>query len=132
MTGPQFNKLEITGLLLVALMAILQGIYAIYAFADPAAFALLRGTELHVAGDSDWVKIYSSRTLFVALIIGYLLYLKDYRTLKWAAIFGLAMPVTDAVLAYQALAPMQVILKHVATAVYLLVTFYVLHSLAKR
>jgi len=131
MTDPQFKKLKIAGFLLVALMTIIQGIYAIYAFVDPAAFAVLRGTDLVVAGDSDWVKVYASRTLFVALIIGYLLYLQNYRILKWAAIFGVVMPVADAVLAYQALAPMQVIAKHVATAVYLLVTFYVLHNLTK-
>lgn len=132
MTSPQYKKLKTTGILLVALMAILQGFYAIYALIDPAAFAVLRGTELLVEGDSDWVKIYASRTLFVALIIGYLLYVQNYKILKWAAIFGLVMPVADAVLAYQALAPMSVVLKHVATAIYLLVVFWVLQSLTRR
>ena len=102
MTGPQFKKHKIAGFLLVALMAILQGFYAIYAFVDPTAFAMLRGTELVVVGDSDWVRIYASRTLFVALVIGYLLYLQNYRILKWVAIFGVVMPVADAVLSYQA------------------------------
>lgn len=131
MTDSGYQKLKIAGFILVALMAILQGFYAVYAFIDPTAFAVLRGTELFVAGDSDWVKIYASRTLFIALVIGYLLYLQNYSALKWAAIFGLVMPVADVVLAYQALAPMQVMIKHVATAVYLLVVFCVLHSLTK-
>lgn len=131
MTKEKFNKYKIAGFLLVALMVILQSIYAVYAFVDPSSFAALRGTDLVVAGDADWVRIYASRTLFIALIIAYLLYLKDYKILKWAAIFGLVMPVVDTLLAYQAQAEIQVLLKHIGTAVFLLVTFFVLHGLSK-
>jgi hypothetical protein len=132
MSKSEYAGLEKLGFVLVLLMALLQGGYAIYAYVDPAAFAILRGTELFAVGDSDWVRIYASRTLFVALIIGYLLYSRNYRILVWASLFGVVMPVADALLAYQAQAPDKVVLKHIATVVYLLVTFFVLQVVVKR
>lgn len=132
MLKPEYGALERLGFILVLLMALLQGGYAIYAYIDPASFAILRGTELLVVGDLDWVKIYASRTLFVALIIGYLVFLRNYRILAWASLFGAVMPVTDAILAYQAQAPDKVVLKHVATVVYLLVTFFVLQVIVRK
>lgn len=132
MAEDNYKSYKIASFILVLLMTVLQGIYALHAFIDPSAFSVLRGTALTAIGDADWVRIYASRTLFLALIIGYLLYLQNYNILKWAAIFGIVMPVTDAVLAYHAQAPMQVIFKHVATAGYLLATFFVLHSLTRR
>ena len=62
------------GIVLVGLMALLQLAYACFAFLDPGGFATLRGTQLVDFGDADWVRVYASRTLFVALIVGYLLY----------------------------------------------------------
>lgn len=120
------------GFMLVLLMALLQGFYAVFAYLDPAAFSNLRGTVLASTGDLDWVKIYASRTLFVSLIIGYLLYLRNYKILVWAALFGTVMPVTDGWLAYQAGASFDVVAKHVATVVYLIATFIVLQTVVKR
>ena len=109
----------------------LQAAYAIYAYLDPQAFALLRGTELFVSGDADWVKIYASRTFFVALIIGYLLMIQEYKILAWASLFGTVMPATDAFLAYRAGAENVIVYKHVATIFYLLITFTVLKLVVK-
>jgi hypothetical protein len=120
------------GFVLVLLMAGLQLVYALYAYADPAAFSLTRGTDLFAAGDSDWVRIYASRTLFIALIIGYLLYSKQVRILAVASLLGIVMPVTDAWLAYHASAGDKVVLKHVATALFLVVTFFILRSVVRR
>ena len=131
MSERKAKLVERTGLTLVFLMAVIQGIYAIYAYMDPQAFSLLRGTELFVSGDADWVKIYASRTLFVALIIGYLLIIREYKILVWASLFGTIMPAVDGWLAYQAGAESVVVYKHVATAVYLLVTFFVLRQVVK-
>lgn len=75
------------------------------------------------------MRIYASRTLFVVLIVGYLLARRQFRLLAAAALFGLVMPVTDAWLAWQASAATAVIVKHVATGVFLLVTFFVLRAL---
>ena len=132
MLKPKHGALERSGYILVLLMALLQGGYAIFAYVDPAAFSILRGTELLDVGDSDWVKIYASRTLFVALIIGYLLYRRNYKVLAWASLFGAVMPVTDALLAYQAQAPDKVVFKHIATVIYLLVTFFVLQVIVRK
>lgn len=112
--------------LLVLLMVLLQAFYGIYAFVEPLAFVDIRGTDLVSAGDTDWVKIYASRTLFIALIIAVLLYFRDYRLLVWAALLGTVMPVTDAWLAYQSGAAASVVIKHVATVCYLAITCVVL------
>lgn len=121
--GKLVERIAIT---LVFVMALLQAVYAIYAYLDPQAFSLLRGTELFTPDDGDWVKIYASRTMFVALIIGFLLIIQEYKILAWASLFGTVMPATDAFLAYQAAAESVVVYKHVATVIYLLITFYAL------
>jgi hypothetical protein len=126
MSGQRRNIFKGVGVALIFLMALLQAAYAIYAYLDPQAFALLRGTELFASEDADWVKIYASRTFFVALIIGYLLIIQEYKILVWASLFGTVMPATDAFLAYRAGAENIIVYKHVATIVYLLITFSVL------
>jgi hypothetical protein len=130
--GNKAEFLSKAGFVLVFLMAALQLAYALYAFANPAAFSLTRGTELFAAGDSDWVRIYASRTLFIALIIGYLLYRKQFKILSTASLLGTVMPITDAWLAYQASAGANVLLKHVVTALFLFVTFIILRSVVRR
>ncbi len=119
------------GFTLVLLMALLQTFYAVFAYLDPVAFSTVRGTNLASQGDLDWVKIYASRTLFVAFIIGFLLYLRNFRILLWAALFGTVMPITDGWLAYQAGASSDIVAKHAATVVYLIVTFIVLQMVVK-
>ena len=74
----KITKLEIVGLVLVALIVLLQGFYGTFAFIDPAKFSAVRGTELFSVMDADWVKIYGSRTIFISLIFGYLLYTRNY------------------------------------------------------
>lgn len=130
MIEKQMRTVDRLGYVLVLLMVVLQGFYAIYAYLDPAAFSALRGTDLVAVGDAEWVKIYASRTLFVSLIIGYLLYIRNYKILMVTALFGVVMPIADAVLAYQDHAPVKVVLKHIATIVYLLATFFVLRIMA--
>jgi hypothetical protein len=132
MPGSKNNFLERLASMFVFLMAALQAVYAIYAYVDPAAFSIIRGTELSTLADADWVQIYASRTLFVSIIIGYLLYLKNYQILAWAALFGTVMPITDAFLAYEAQAGTKVVSKHIATVLYLLVTFTLLTLVVKK
>ena len=120
------TKLEKVGFVLVLLMVLLQGFYGTFAFIEPAMFSTVRGTELFSGMDADWVKIYGSRTIFITLIFGYLLYTRNYIVIMWGALFGIIMPITDGLLAYEAQAPFKVIAKHIATIVYLLVIFFVL------
>ena len=127
----QNNILRRVAIGLVSLMALLQGFYAVYAFIEPVGFSILRGTELATAEDMDWIKIYASRTLFIALITGLLLYQQKYKVLMWAALFATVMPITDAWLALEANAPDKIVLKHVATVIYLLATTIVLKLVVK-
>jgi hypothetical protein len=82
--------------------------------------------------DADWVNIYGSRTIFITLIFSYLLYTRHYSILMWGALFGIVMPVTDGILAYQADAPFKVVLKHIITILYLVITFFVLNKLVRK
>jgi hypothetical protein len=131
MTASKNSTYKNVAVVLVLLMALLQCFYAIYAYIDPAAFSVLRGTDLIASDDADWVRIYASRTLFVALVIALLLYLRSYEILKWVSLFGIVMPVVDATLAYHSQAPTSIVMKHVATIIYLLITFWVLRAAVK-
>lgn len=125
------NKIEKVGIVLVGLMVLLQSFYALFSMINPEAFALVRGTELFEIKDADWAVIYGSRTLFISLVLAYLLSIKNYSILMWCALFGTVMPITDGYLAYEAGASMKVVGKHIATIVYLLITFSVLRKIAR-
>ena len=120
------SNLERAGFVLVFLMILLQGVYGAISIIEPATFSSLRGTELFSDMDADWVRIYGSRTIFITLIFGYLLYARNYVVLMWGALFAVVMPITDGLLGYEAQAPFKVVAKHIATIVYLLVIFVVL------
>jgi len=113
-------------------MTLLQVFYGMFAYFDPSTFANVRGTELFSAMDDDWITIYGSRTLFITLVLGYLLYSRNYLVLMWCALFGTIMPITDGFLAYEAQAPAKVVIKHLATILYLVVTFFVLKKLVSK
>jgi hypothetical protein len=113
-------------------MALLQMSYAIYAFTNPVEFASYRGGDMTPGGDTEWVRIYASRTLFVAMMLGLLLIRQEVSLLKWASLLGIVMPLSDAALAYQSAAPTSIVSRHWATVVYLLITFAVLTYWLKR
>jgi len=121
----KITKLEKVGFVLVSLIVLLQGFYGTFSFIDPIAFSTVRGTELFSGMDADWVKIYGSRTIFITLIFGYLLYTRNHIVLMWGALFAVVMPITDGLLAYEAQAPFKIVAKHVATILYLLIIFFV-------
>jgi hypothetical protein len=121
-----------TGFWLVLVMAMLQTFYAIWAFTSPAEFAAYRGTPLVAGGEAEWVRIYASRTLFVALVLGILLVRREVTILTWVALIGIVMPASDAVLAYQSGASAPIVWRHVATIIYLGVAFVALDHWRKR
>jgi len=123
------TKLEKVGLILVLMMTLLQGFYGTFAFIEPSMFSNVRGTELFSTMDADWVNIYGSRTIFIASVLGYLLYTRNFHALLWCTLFGVIMPISDGLLAYQAQAPFSVVLKHILTIVYLVITFFVLRKI---
>lgn len=132
MSSQKGKWLEISAKILILLMVLLQAGYAIFAYLKPESFALFRGTELVAVKDVDWIIIYASRTLFISLLVGFLLLKKAYSLLAWASLSGIVMPASDAYLAYQAHAASAVIYKHVGTGIYLLITFFVLRSLIQQ
>jgi hypothetical protein len=120
------------GFWLVLGMAFLQMFYSFFAFASPVEFAGYRGSHPMPNGDTEWVRIYASRTLFVALMLGLLLLRREVALLRWISLLGIVMPFSDAVLAYKAAAPFSIISRHLVTILYLLVTFAVLTYWLKR
>jgi hypothetical protein len=113
-------------------IALLQGFYAVWAFVDPQAVASYRGGPL--AGDSAalWVHAYGSRTLFIALVVLWLLRRGDLATLKWVTLLGLVMPLSDAWSAVHSGDPGAGIVRHVLTAAYLLLTFAMLEWASRK
>lgn len=120
------GNIEKVGFVLVLLMILLQCFYGIFAYLEPILFSEVRGTKLFSSEDLDWVVIYGSRTIFLSMLLGYLLYTRNYTVLMWGALFGVVMPITDGFLAYEAQAPFKVVAKHIATIGYLLIVFFVL------
>lgn len=125
-------SLRAAGFWLVLAMALLQMFYSIYAFTSPVEFASYRGSHLTPGGDTEWIRIYASRTLFVAMMLGLLLLRQEVSVLRWISLLGIVMPLGDAALAYQGAASTSIISRHLATVVYLLVTFAVLSHWLKR
>jgi hypothetical protein len=66
------------------------------------------------------------------MVLGYLLYVRNYAALMWCALFGTVMPITDVLLAFEAQAPLKVVVKHIATVVFLIVVFFVLKAATKK
>ena len=72
------SKFEVVGFILVLLMVLVQGFCGAFAYIDPSDISNIRGTELFSQMDSDWVNLYGSRTVFITLILGFLLYSRNY------------------------------------------------------
>jgi hypothetical protein len=88
--------------------------------------ASYRGGSIEGHAEALWVHTYGSRTLFIALVVLVLLRRGDLATLKWVALLGLVMPFSDAWSAFQSAASQAEIVRHVVTAIYLLITFAML------
>jgi Domain of unknown function (DUF4267) len=132
-TGVKFSQAfswKTVGFWLVLAMALLQLFYSCFAFASPVEFASYRGSKLGY--ETEWVRIYASRTLFVALVLGLLLSLQEVALLRWISVLGIVMPLSDFVLAYQSSAPSSIIARHLATIIYLVITVGVLTYWLKR
>jgi hypothetical protein len=120
------------GFWLAVAIALLQAFNAFRAFTDPAGFADYLGLPLTAGEDAGWVFIYGLRTLFIALAVATLLIRQDLRALTWIALAGVVMPLGDAWLTHQAQAPLAIVARHGAIAVYLLITFIALRLWTQR
>lgn len=110
-------------------IAVLQAVNAVRTLIDPVGFAAYMGAA---GGDPAWVQIYGLRAAFIALLTGVLLVRQDLNALKWVALCALLMPLGDALIVSGAAADGAIVMRHVATAVFVLVTFVFLARGARR
>lgn len=114
------------GFWMVALGGLLMAVNSVRASNDPAAFATYLGLPLAAPGDAALIHIYALRALFIAALVAALLITRQRRALALFSACAVIMPVGDALLTSAAGAPMGTVLRHVAIAIYLLVTALVL------
>ena len=117
---------------LAAVIAILQAVNAVRAFAAPAGFADYLGLPLRDGQDVGFVLVYGLRAGFIALAVGALLVTRNFQALTWVAVAALVMPIGDAVLTARAGAPFATVARHVAIGVFLLATAIALGLAARR
>lgn len=111
---------------LVLVMVILQAVNVVRVVADPVGFSEYMGLGLDQEEDASFVYVYGLRTAFIVIIVGALVYLRDYRMLCVVATAALVLPIGDAFLSLQAEASTAIVLRHTAIAFYLGSTAFVL------
>lgn len=102
------------------------------AFADPDGFARYLGLPLAAGGDAGLVHVYGLRALFIGLLVGTLLLLRERGVLWIVAAVAIVMPLGDAWLTSQAGAPSLTVGRHLAIAIFLGVTAMMLRRDAAR
>lgn len=117
---------------LATAIVLLQAVNAGRAFVTPDAFATYMGLPLGAGQEANFVFVYGLRTAFIALAVTALLVTRNYAALVWVALAALVMPIGDAVLTARAGAPAAVVGRHVAIAVFLVVTAVALGLAARR
>jgi hypothetical protein len=117
---------------MVLLAAGLMFVNAARAFADPIGFAIYLGLPIAEPSASGFVLVYGVRALFIGALAAALLVTRQVRALTWFAATATIMPVGDAILTAQAGAPGGTIGRHIAIAVFLLLTAWLLSRLHHR
>ncbi|MEI8145244.1 MAG: DUF4267 domain-containing protein [Alphaproteobacteria bacterium] len=110
---------------LAAVIGAFQAVNAVRAFADPSGFAAFYGTPIIDPRDIAFIYVYALRTSFIAILVAFFLIRQQVEALKWMALAALVMPIGDALLVTLAHGSPLTIARHVATAIYLGVTFLV-------
>lgn len=117
---------------LAALIAAMMALNAWQAFADPAAFVARFGTPGAADASSAFVTVYASRALFLSLITALLLGLRQFAALGWFAAAAVVMPVADALQVSAAGGSGAIVARHIAIALYLMVTAGLLLRLSRK
>ena len=120
------------GAWLVMPMVALMLINFVRTLADPAGFAAYLGLPLQHAADFRLVQVYGLRALFIGLFAAYLLWQQNAGALKWFAWLAILMAVGDAWLVYGAGGAQGIVIRHLGTAVYLLIAGFALHRQGER
>ena len=125
------NMFRTFGFWIAALMAVLQALNAVRAFASPMSFSVYMGLPLESAADVGFVYVYGLRAAFISLLITLFLATRRFDALVWTAVAAPLMPVGDAFLAQTAGAPASTVLRHALIAIYVVVAFFVLRRTAE-
>lgn len=128
----QRSALRTIGFWLAVPLAALQAVNVARALADPSGFASYFGAPVDDSGALAWVQVYALRTAFITGLVSVLLLRRDLRALLWTAAVAVIMPLGDAWLAHSAGADPTTVLRHLAIAVYLVVTCIALAISSRR
>jgi hypothetical protein len=127
--GPYWRS---PGVVMAGLGTLLMLANAGRAFLNPIGFSAYLGLPLSNMSDTGLVHIYALRALFIGILGGSLLLMRQ-RTALWSfALAAVIMPVGDAMLTFNAGAPTLTVMRHVAIAVFLLVAGVLLRRDAGR
>ena len=131
-TAPATSFSRSLGFWLAAAIGTFQAVNAVRAILDPSGFAAYFGTPIIDPRDIGFVYVYGLRTGFIAILVALFLVRQQVDALKWMALAALVMPIGDALLVTFAHGSPLTIARHVATAIYLGVTFLALRSYLAR
>ena len=112
--------------LLIAAMMVLN---TVRAASDPVAFASYFGFPGAADASTAFVLVYASRALFLAVITAVLIATHQWRALMWFALAAIVMPVSDALQVALTHGSPAIVARHIAIAVYLGITAFLLHRL---
>lgn len=103
-----------------------MAVNTVRAFLDPVAIAAYMGLPPADPESSGFVLVYALRAAFLALAALSLLARGEKTALGLFAAAAVVMPVGDAALTISAGAPLAIVARHAATAIYLALTAYLL------
>ncbi|MEM7780937.1 MAG: DUF4267 domain-containing protein [Pseudomonadota bacterium] len=113
-------------------MGLAQASSAARAFADPQAFSVYMGLPIDGPNDAGFVTVYALRTTLIAALAFFLALTGRLGALAVIAFVALLLPIGDAWLSAQAGAPQSVVYRHIAIAVFLAFTAFMLRRDANR
>ena len=117
------------GVWMSVLIAAMMVLNTVRAASDPVAFASYFGFAGAADASPAFVLVYASRALFLAVITAILIAKYQGRALMWFALAAIVMPVSDALQVALAQGPSAIVARHIAIAVYLGITAFLLHRL---
>lgn len=102
------------------------------ALANPVDFAASFGTPLTDSTDTAFVIVYAIRTLFLGLFGPVLIARAEWKALPLFALIAVVMPIGDALLVASQGGAAGIIARHAATAIVVLVTWFLLQRWVRR
>jgi hypothetical protein len=120
------------GVWMAVLITLLMALNTWRASSDPAAFARYFGVEAAASAHPAFVYVYASRAFFLGAITAVFIWKRQFEALTWFAAIAIVMPLADAALVARSGGNGAIIVRHLATALYLAVTAFLLHRWSAR